>query len=440
MKRSLLVSILDLVLVISVLILSIGFDVVAIFFIGLALVLISNVVFINIEIRSHNKKIISCLQTNEYIEAIAFIESKKEKCFYKASKNSLLFSLCSLYLIVDRYSDAKSILDDTRNLNIKSFSYFRFVTSICDGDKATAELHLQTLNSIRSAAYSEQKLMADKILKMVISGITDKEVKEKTKFPCVARLCEQIEKGEYAVLKELASPQTKEQRTTLSKSWKIPSILLIIGSSVSIFIALMIVGALVSNSPIPEANVMPEFMWVFYLLTPITIASVIFGIVAKAKVKGCTANIIVGAIMTIILSIYGSFSLVDDFKVSHDVEYISVIENAVKIELPNDGHVVYQKGIASSLDTTYVRFNDKNEMLNCIASNSNWMTNLDKVSTNNIGLYDMSLTSSYHYFLVYDITCSSYNDNPSTHKGHEFYYLAYNETSNLLYTSHYYQN
>lgn len=236
------------------------------------------------------------------------------------------------------------------------------------------------------------------------------------------------------------SQKLSSSKNKLSKRWRIPSVLLIVGSAASLFLVMIIMQVLVTSSPIPEADVMTEFMWVFYLFIPITVASVIFGIIAKVKVNGCRANIIVGAILTCVLSIFGSFSLIDGFKIYHDIQYVNVIENAVGIDLPEEGYVVHRKGSGNNTDTTYVRFNDKDAMLSCIRADSHWMTNLDLISSNNIPLYDLSLTENYQYYLLFDVNCSMYNGNSTAHNQHEFYYLAYNKSSNLLYASHYYQS
>ena len=48
-------------------------------------------------------------------------------------------------------------------------------------------------------------------------------------------------------------------------------------------------------------------MWVFFLLTPIPISSIIFGFVLKSKGYKYKKNIIGDFIITFILCIYGSF-------------------------------------------------------------------------------------------------------------------------------------
>ena len=67
--------------------------------------------------------------------------------------------------------------------------------------------------------------------------------------------------------------------------------------------ALSLVGALSNVN-----GLFVENMWLFYLLTPIPITSIIFGFVLKSKGYKYRKNIIVGFIMTFFLCIYGSFT------------------------------------------------------------------------------------------------------------------------------------
>jgi len=89
----------------------------------------------------------------------------------------------------------------------------------------------------------------------------------------------------------------------VSNKWRTISIILFVASLLSIMGALALVGA-VSNAN----GLFVENMWLFFLLTPIPIASIIFGFVLKSKGYKYKKNIIVGFIMTFFLCIYGSFT------------------------------------------------------------------------------------------------------------------------------------
>lgn len=89
----------------------------------------------------------------------------------------------------------------------------------------------------------------------------------------------------------------------IPNKWRVISVILFVASLLSIIGALALVGA-VSNSN----GLFVENMWLFFLLTPIPISSVIFGFVLKSKKYKYKKNIIVGFIMTFFLCIYGSFA------------------------------------------------------------------------------------------------------------------------------------
>ena len=89
----------------------------------------------------------------------------------------------------------------------------------------------------------------------------------------------------------------------VSNKWRTISIILFVASLLSIMGALALVGA-VSNAN----GLFVENMWLFFLLTPIPITSIIFGFVLKSKGYKYKKNIIVGFIMTFFLCIYGSFT------------------------------------------------------------------------------------------------------------------------------------
>ena len=89
----------------------------------------------------------------------------------------------------------------------------------------------------------------------------------------------------------------------VSNKWRTISITLVVASLLSIMGALALVGA-VSNAN----GLFVENMWLFFLLTPIPITSIIFGFVLKSKGYKYKKNIIVGFIMTFFLCIYGLFT------------------------------------------------------------------------------------------------------------------------------------
>lgn len=90
-----------------------------------------------------------------------------------------------------------------------------------------------------------------------------------------------------------------------SNKWRVISIALFVASILSLFGGLI----LVNPTAAPGQHFMQR-MWRFFLMTPIPISSIVFGLVLKSKGYKYKKNIIGGIIMTILLCIYGSFAFV----------------------------------------------------------------------------------------------------------------------------------
>lgn len=84
--------------------------------------------------------------------------------------------------------------------------------------------------------------------------------------------------------------------------WRVTSILLFVASLLSILGAIVLVGAVSGVN-----GLFVENMWIFYAMTPVPIASIIFGFILKSKGYKYVKNIVVGFIMTFFLCVYGSF-------------------------------------------------------------------------------------------------------------------------------------
>ncbi len=94
----------------------------------------------------------------------------------------------------------------------------------------------------------------------------------------------------------------KTKNFTPMDRWRIASIILFIASLCSIY------GALLLATSMPGDMI--KNMWMFFLLTPIPISSIVLGFILKAKGYKYKKNIIAGFIMTFFLCIYGCFTFI----------------------------------------------------------------------------------------------------------------------------------
>lgn len=98
---------------------------------------------------------------------------------------------------------------------------------------------------------------------------------------------------------------TKTFEHAASNKWRTTSIILFVASLLSLCCAIALVGAISSANKLFVEN-----MWLFFLITPIPISSIVYGFMLKAKGYQYKKNIIVGIIMTGLLCIYGSFPFI----------------------------------------------------------------------------------------------------------------------------------
>lgn len=211
---------------------------------------------------------------------------------------------------------------------------------------------------------------------------------------------------------------------------------LFILSIVSLFLSLIIIAILVANSPLPDFPLsMSEYMWIFYLFLPISIISIILGIIYLKKGYRCKKNIIGGIIITLLLSIYGSFYFVFGAKISHDYNYLKDLEILTNIDFPDKGYIsieYYDQGIYDSFAMVKVYQDEKIKFEESIKDNDNWKTNTSFIPSNVIDIYTLTLTKNYDYFIVYNIDNKNYN----TFDG-KFIYIAYDIDTSIININYY---
>ncbi len=101
-----------------------------------------------------------------------------------------------------------------------------------------------------------------------------------------------------------SAKNTKNNHKYMSSKWKIPSLILFVFSFLSLF------GAELTSVLVSGSEFIVQNMWVFYLWTPIPIASVVLGLVMKSKGYKYKKNVVVGLIFTILLCLYGAFAFI----------------------------------------------------------------------------------------------------------------------------------
>ncbi len=198
--------------------------------------------------------------------------------------------------------------------------------------------------------------------------------------------------------------------------WKIASLILFIASIATIFggMAGVFLAAQFSDHPYPD-------LWVYFLFLPIPIASIVFGIVAKCKGHPQKKNVIVGIIMAVVLTLYGSFTFVFSAIYTDDPVGVNRIEYYMDIDIPEYRKITTQN-LGNGTDPTaeYYRwytsevYFDKESsqvLLETVRADDRFMCG---VPSELIGLTDSGFYSGDNqYVLFYNVYTKQYNEYPS---------------------------
>ena len=204
----------------------------------------------------------------------------------------------------------------------------------------------------------------------------------------------------------------KREDNSIKKKLKVLLLISFILSLISIYFALMVVAISVNSSSLPDFPLaMAEHMWKFFIIVPKPLASIILGFIYLKKGYKCKKNIIAGIIMTGLLCIFGSFTGVFSDQISHDMSYLDPISEKINLDIPTDGYISIMYDFQDSGDSlAMVKIDDQNDSFaSKLDNNNNWKKDTSFIPSNEIDLYLLTMTSSYDYFMVYNLTTNSYN-------------------------------
>ena len=221
----------------------------------------------------------------------------------------------------------------------------------------------------------------------------------------------------------------------MNNKWKVLSVILFVASLLSIFGALGLVSMVSSKN-----HLFVENMWLFFLLTPIPISSIVLGFVLKLKNYKYKKNIIVGIIMAALLCIYGSFSFIFANVYDHSDEPIVRAEQTIGINIPEHKQISTQdwtKG-TQSVSRGYIYYTSDIYFENSavadfekqLAKYNKW---LSSVSNDLIGITSpMNDYGIYDYVLVYNVDTAEYNALPNGSGKYRFINILYRLEENQM--------
>jgi len=212
------------------------------------------------------------------------------------------------------------------------------------------------------------------------------------------------------------------------------SVLLVIASILSIFFAMFLI------TDVPADNGSSFNTWMFYLFTPIPIASIVLGFILKSKGYKYKKNVIVGIIMTVLLCLYGSFYFVFEGFYDHSDEPIIRAEQFLDIDIPEyekintidmtDGtqsnskeHTYYKSDVY--FDENYIESFESQ-----IANDDRW---LSSIPSKLIGIAsEFGFLTSSDFSLIYNVDSKEYNTLPEDSGKYHFISIFYHKERNQM--------
>ena len=183
-------------------------------------------------------------------------------------------------------------------------------------------------------------------------------------------------------------------------------------------------------SMIGEANIFGvagiiRYSWVMLLFIPIGILSIVIGFKLKNGTQKYKKNFIVSFICLPLLIIFGSYRFIFNSVVSYDVNEVSIIEEKINFEIPDDIKVATNK--LDLYDISYLKIlnsESKDMFEQEIENNQLWQKELQPEIKSLLPLNIQYESEIFEYFVFFNITSNEYNI-PPLRGQYECIFIAY---------------
>ena len=168
-----------------------------------------------------------------------------------------------------------------------------------------------------------------------------------------------------------------------------------------------------------------RYSWVMLLFIPIGILSILFGFKLKNSKQKYKKNFIISFICLPLLILFGSYRFIFNGVVSYNVNEVSIIEDKINFEIPDDIKVATNK--LDLYNISYVKIVDsesKDVFEQEIRSNPLWQ---DKLTYDIKSLLPLDIqyeSEFFDYFIFYNVTNDEYNMFPLSGQ-YECVFIAY---------------
>jgi hypothetical protein len=168
-----------------------------------------------------------------------------------------------------------------------------------------------------------------------------------------------------------------------------------------------------------------RYSWVMLLFIPIGILSILIGFKLKNSKQKYKKNFIISSICLPLLIIFGSYRFIFDRVVSYDVNELSIIEEKVNFEIPEDIKVATNK--LDLYNISYLKIIDsesKDVFEQEIRNNQLWQKELKPEIKSLLPLDIQYESGVFEYFVFFNITSNEYNISPLSRQ-YECIFIAY---------------
>lgn len=183
-------------------------------------------------------------------------------------------------------------------------------------------------------------------------------------------------------------------------------------------------------SMIGESNIfgvagIVRYSWLMLLFIPIGILSILIGFKLKNSKQKYKKNFIISFICLPLLIIFGSYRFIFNSVVSYDVNEVSIIEEKINFEIPDEIKVATNK--LDLYNISYVKIIDsksKDVFEQQIINNQLWQEELNPEIKSLLPLDIQYESEVFEYFVFFNITSDEYNIFPSSGQ-YECIFIAY---------------
>ena len=170
---------------------------------------------------------------------------------------------------------------------------------------------------------------------------------------------------------------------------------------------------------------MIRYSWVMLLFIPIGILSILIGFKLKNSKQKYKKNFIISFICLPLLLIFGSYRFIFINAVSYDVNVVSIVEEKINLEIPDDIKVATNKLGLYNISYLKIINSESNDMFEQeIENNPLWQKELKPDIKGLLPLEILYASETFEYFVFFNITSNEYNISPLSGEN-ECIFIAY---------------